>query len=51
MKELFLKLFLEWFMDNHTKNSKNSPIYLTSFNYLSLELELNIVTLSIYQQG
>ncbi len=27
MKWLFLKLYLEWTMDDHTKDSKKSPIY------------------------
>ncbi len=27
MKQLFLKLSLEWSIDDHTKNSKKLPIY------------------------
>jgi len=37
MRELFLKLSLEWSMEDHTKDSKKSPMY--QFQLLINEIE------------
>jgi hypothetical protein len=42
MKQLFLKLFLEWSMDDHMKDSKKS--LHTSSDYSSLELKFSLLT-------
>jgi hypothetical protein len=41
MRYLFLKLSLEWSMDDHSKDSKKNPSY-TTFDYSSLEFRLKL---------
>jgi hypothetical protein len=44
MRLLFLKLSLEWSMDDNTKDSKKNPPYASS-NYSSLEFGAHVALL------
>jgi hypothetical protein len=38
MRYLCLKLSLEWFMDDHTKDSKKSPIYQFQLLFIGISI-------------